>query len=128
MNKKLQILHLENDADDAGLVKDTLESAGIDSEITLVHTAEEFIENLKRGVYDVILADYKLPDYDGISALKLVREQFSGTPFIFVSGTMGEDAAIQALTHGAMDYVLKRNLSRLSSSDLARRRNYAAAG
>ncbi len=113
MNKKLQILHLENDADDARLVKDALELAGIGSEITLVHTAEDFIEYLKRGDYDVILADYKLPNYDGISALKLVREQFNGTPFIFVSGTMGEDAAIQALTQGAMDYVLKRSLSRL---------------
>ena len=106
MNKKLQILHLENDADDARLVKDALESAGIANEITLVHSAEEFIKYLKQGDYDVIVADYKLPDYDGISALKLVREQFSGTPFIFVSGTMGEDAAIQALTQGAMDYVL----------------------
>ena len=113
MNKKLHVLHLENDANDAGLVKATLESGGIDSEVKLVHSGEEFIENLNRSVYDVILADYKLPDYDGLSALKLIREQFAEIPFIFVSGTMGEDAAIQALTQGANDYVLKRNLSRL---------------
>jgi CheY-like chemotaxis protein len=76
-------------------------------------TREEFAEAVRQGGYDVILADYRLPSYDGMSALRLARQLALDVPFIFVSGTMGKDAAIEALTQGAKDYVLKEKLSRL---------------
>jgi PAS domain S-box-containing protein len=113
MEKPIRYLHLEDDVKDAELAQDALESAGITCEITLAQTSEEFEESLNRGQYDMILADYSLPGYDGMSALRLVREHYPEIPFIFISGTMGEDAAIRALTEGATDYVLKNKLSRL---------------
>ena len=109
----VHILHLEDDPADAELVQRTLESAAMDCRITCARTHDEFDKALSMGGYDVILADYRLPDYDGVSALRLAQERRPDVPFIFVSGTMGEDAAIEGLTEGATDYVLKHRLSRL---------------
>jgi len=114
MNKIIRILHLEDDVADMELVQATLESAGIVYQINRVQTREEFSEAVSKGGYDVILADYGLPMYDGMSALQLIKELQLDVPFIFVSGTMGEDAAIEGLTEGATDYVLKQKLSRLA--------------
>ena len=113
MDTLIRILHLEDDAADEELVQATLEAAGMAYQIDRVQTREGFSDALRTGGYDVILADYRLPMYDGMSALRLVKELQVDVPFIFVSGTMGEDAAIEALTHGATDYVLKQKLSRL---------------
>src|SRR5271157_3798359 len=109
----VRILHLEDDPADAELVQRTLESAAMDCRITRAQTRDEFDKALYGGRFDVILADYRLPDYDGVSALRLAQERCPDVPFIFVSGTMGEDAAIEGLTEGATDYVLKHRLSRL---------------
>ncbi len=114
MEKEIQILHLEDDPIDAELVRALLESAGILCKITRVQTSDEFSNALHEGGYDLILADYKLPSYDGISALRFVQAERPDIPFIFVSGTMGEDAAIDGLTQGATDYVLKNKLGRLA--------------
>ncbi|MDD5171309.1 MAG: GAF domain-containing protein, partial [Syntrophales bacterium] len=116
MDKLIHILHLEDDEADAELIQGKLEAAGIVCQINCVQTRDEFDESLRRGGYDVILADYGLPMYDGMSALRLVKELQLDVPFIFVSGTMGEDAAIQGLTEGATDYVLKQKLSRLATA------------
>jgi signal transduction histidine kinase len=113
MNQKLRILHLEDDEFDAALIRAKLEASNISCDITRVQTREGFGEALCKGTYDLILADYILPMYDGISALQLVRENGLDVPFIFTSGVMGEDAAINALTRGATDYVPKQKLSRL---------------
>jgi len=86
--------------------------------MTCVQTSVEFSDALRKGHYDLILADYKLPSYDGLSALRYVRERDLDIPLIFVSGTLGEDAAIQALTEGATDYVLKQKLKRLPTAVL----------
>jgi len=110
----IHILHLEDDAADAELARAILESAGLACRITLVQTGDEFREALRQGGYDIILADFRLPNYDGMAALRLVQEMGLDLPFIFVSGTMGEDAAIEGLTKGATDYVLKQKLSRLA--------------
>ncbi len=112
--KCIQILHLEDDAADAELIQAILDSTDITSQITRVQTSTDFSEALSKGGYDLILADYQLPSYNGLSALNLVRDRYPDIPFIFVSGTLGEDAAINALTEGAVDYVTKQKLSRLA--------------
>jgi len=110
----VQILHLEDDANDAELVRSALELAAVTCGITRVETRDEFSAALRRGGFDVILADFRLPTFDGVSALRMAQELGADIPFIFVSGTMGEDAAIEGLTQGATDYVLKQKLSRLA--------------
>jgi signal transduction histidine kinase len=112
MTSPLRILYLENDLADAELVHETLEADGIACELTRVEAEGEFRDAL-RGGFDLILADYTLPAFDGLSALRIVRQQLTDVPFIFVSGTLGEEVAIDALKMGATDYVFKTRLSRL---------------
>jgi PAS domain S-box-containing protein len=116
MSHKLRILHLEDNPNDVELVRETIISQGIDAEITDAITRADFIDALEKGNYDLILADYTLPSFDGLSALSLVREKSLHLPFIFVTGTMGEEKAVETLKRGATDYVLKHNLSRLVPS------------
>ena len=116
MGKKLQILNLEDNPNDSELVKEMLEDGGIECEITRVETEEEFRAFCYKGGFDIILADYNLPAYDGLSALAIARERCPDTPFIFVSGTMGEDVAVESLKNGATDYILKSNFKRLVPS------------
>src|SRR6202162_3056611 len=118
ITSSLQILLLEDDAHDAELVQELLEAANIICEITRVQTRTEFLIALERDDIDLILADYKLPSFDGASALKLASSPRPCVPFIFVSGTIGEELAIEALKMGATDYVLKTGLSRLAPSVL----------
>jgi PAS domain S-box-containing protein len=113
MSQSIHILHLEDDLADAELVRESLATAQFAIEITCVQTCTDFESSLQRLPYDLVLADYHLPGYSGLSALKQVREAHPQMPFIFVSGTLGEDAAIECLTQGATDYVLKQRLSRL---------------
>jgi PAS domain S-box-containing protein len=116
MQPPLRILSLEDDPRDAELLQDTLEIDGISSEITRVETEAQFVASLTRGGFDLIFADYTLPSFDGLSALKIARERLPLVPFIFVSGTLDEELAIEALKIGATDYVFKTRLSRLVPS------------
>jgi PAS domain S-box-containing protein len=116
METVIHMLHLEDDPADGELVKAMLAEAGLTCRINRVQTRDEFETALGHGGTDIILADYRLPMYDGMSALRLTHERCPEMPFIFVSGIMGEEAAIEALTQGATDYVLKQNLKRLASS------------
>ena len=116
MNRPLRVLYLEDDIADAELARDTLELDGFVCDVTRVETEPGFRAALQQGGFDVILADYALPSFDGLSALKITLWQRSDLPFIFVSGTMGEEVAIEALKIGATDYVLKTRLSRLVPS------------
>jgi CheY-like chemotaxis protein len=109
----LQILLLEDDPGDAELIQELLEVDHFVGEVTRVQTRTEFLAALENVDVDLILADYKLPSFDGLSALKLAQSARPDLPFIFVSGTIGEDVAIEALKIGATDYVLKTRLSRL---------------
>jgi PAS domain S-box-containing protein len=111
----LRILLLEDSIQDAELVQELLEADHFVCEVTRVQTRAEFVAALERGGIDLILADYKLPSFDGLSALKLALSARPDLPFIFVSG-FGEEIAIEALTSGATDYVLKTRLSRLAPS------------
>jgi two-component system cell cycle sensor histidine kinase/response regulator CckA len=113
MNKILQILHLEDDANDAQLLRLKLEEANIGCVITVVQTRGEFVNALERDKFDLIVSDFTLPSFDGKSALEIARQKWPDIPFIFVSGTMGEEAAIESMVRGATDYVLKGRLSRL---------------
>ncbi len=113
MNKRIGILHLEDSLKDSELIKALIENAGIGHEYFLADNEKDFLRILGKGNIDIILSDYSLPDYNGNEALQVAREKYSHIPFIFVSGTIGEDAAINALLNGATDYVLKNKLERL---------------
>jgi len=116
MNSKLRILHLEDDPRDTELVQETLAIDGISSHVTRVETEADFVASLQQGGFDLILADYTLPSFDGLSALKIARQNWPHLPLIFVSGTLGEEVAIEALKIGATDYVFKTRLSRIVPS------------
>jgi signal transduction histidine kinase len=105
---------LEDDPNDAALVQSTLEDKGITCTTTRVQTRNDFVEALEHGGIDLILSDYSLPEFDGLSALKIAHTRLPDLPLIFVSGTLGEEQAIDSLKNGATDYVLKERLSRLA--------------
>ena len=110
----IRVLYLEDSDADSELVQALLEKADIACELTRVETRAEFAAALDAGGFTLILSDGTLPAYDGLSALAYARERCPDLPFILVSGTLGEEAAIEALKAGATDYVLKRQLSRLA--------------
>ena len=116
MKSPLRILYLEDDPRDAELVQETLASDGIRCHVTRVETEADFIASLEQGGFDLILADYTLPSFDGLSALKIAQQDWPHVPLIFVSGTLGEEVAIEALKIGATDYVFKTRLSRIVPS------------
>jgi PAS domain S-box-containing protein len=109
----LHILVLEDSTSDAELVGARLSEDGLSCELALVRSRDAFAAALKGGGVDLILADYALPGFDGLSAMRLAKELRPSVPFIFVSGTPGEEVAIEALKSGATDYVLKHRLERL---------------
>ncbi len=112
--QRLALLILEDNSADAELEAAVLEEAGYTCRCDRVQGRDEFVACLQTGTYDLILADYSLPAFDGLSALKLVRAQGLDIPFILVSGTVGEEIAIESLKAGATDYVLKPRLNRLT--------------
>ena len=111
-----RILHLEDSETDRELVKLLLRDAGIDCEITAVQTEADFVRSLNQESWDLILSDFCLPSYDGMQALTTAAMTCPSTPFIFVTGTIGEDIAVESLKSGATDYVLKQRMTRLGGS------------
>src|SRR3989449_8490097 len=116
MKPPLRILHLEDNPADAELIQAILETEGIICDVTRVDTQADFFASIEHGGFDLILTDYTLPSFDGLSALKIAREKCPDVPFIFVSGTLGEEVAIETLKIGATDYLLKERLSRVGPS------------
>jgi PAS domain S-box-containing protein len=116
MKSPLRILYLEDDPRDAEVVQETLASNGIRCHVTRVETEADFVASLEQGGFDLILADYTLPSFDGLSALKIAQQVWPHLPLIFVSGTLGEEVVIEALKIGATDYVFKTRLSRIVPS------------
>lgn len=110
----LHILLLEDTDTDAELAERALRQAGLDFVLRRVDTREGFVQALDNFSPDIVLADYKLPRFDGLSALALLRQSQPQVPFVFVSGTMGEEFAIDTLHQGAADYVLKSHLGKLA--------------
>ncbi len=113
MSKKIGILHLEDSLNDSELIRSIIQSGDIEHEYFLADNEKDFIKILENENIDIILSDFSLPDYDGNEALKIAREKYSDIPFIFVSGKIGEDAAITAMLNGATDYVFKNKYERL---------------
>jgi signal transduction histidine kinase len=111
--RELRILLLEDNAPHAELVEHFLRESGLKFALTRVDTREAFEEQLDRRIPDMILSDYALPAFDGYTALAIAKKKAPNTPFIFVTGTMGEEVAIETLKSGATDYVLKTRLGRL---------------
>jgi diguanylate cyclase (GGDEF)-like protein len=116
MASKLQLVVVEDSVEDAELVARHLAKAGLDVVMHRVQTEADFISALREKQPDLILSDFSLPQFSGLRALDVAIANAPDTPFIYVSGTIGEERAIDALRRGATDYVLKSNLSRLSSA------------
>lgn len=116
MNHPLRVLHLEDNPGYSELVQSKLAAEGFAPEMICVETKEDFEAALEKGPYDLIIADYFLPTYDGLKALRVAQEKQPETPILLVSGTIGEEAAIQSLKAGATDYVLKQWPERLMPS------------
>ena len=110
------MLNVEDNPGDSELVHTRLTEEGIACDFVRVETKEEFAAAIKQGGFDLILADYSLPSFDGLSALKMAKTRCPEIPFIFVSGAIGEEFAIETLKRGATDYVLKDRLSRLAAA------------
>ncbi|EEF60976.1 hybrid sensor histidine kinase/response regulator [Pedosphaera parvula] len=114
MKKQIRILLVEDDATDAELIKHALRKDGFIFTFQRVETSEDYMEAIDKEVPDVILSDYALPSFDGYTALSIAQKKCPDVPFIFVTGTMGEEVAIETLKNGATDYVLKLRLARLA--------------
>ncbi len=112
----LHILLLEDSDMDAELLQSHLQRAGLAYQLQRVWTRDAFIAALDTQQHDIILADYVLPAFDGMSALAIAHDRRPETPFIFVSGTLGEEIAIESLKRGATDYVVKQRLDRLPAA------------
>ncbi len=116
MTRPLRILHLEDNPVDADIVKSTLMEEGIACDILGVDTRDDFVAAIDRSEFDLVLSDYQLPGFNGLSALAIAKERRPEIPFILISGNIGEELAIESLKSGATDYVLKNRISRLIPS------------
>jgi diguanylate cyclase (GGDEF)-like protein len=116
MAVKLRLLLVEDNAADAEIIARHLARARIDCAIHRVQTETDLVSALIARSFDLIISDFSLPGFDGLRALEIAITRAPHVPFIFVSGTIGEERAIEAVRRGATDYVLKTNLARLSSA------------
>ena len=114
MNQPIQVLMVEDVEDDARLLAAELKRGGYDVTFERVDTAAAMRAALQRQTWDVILCDFTMPYFSGEAALRLAQEAGPDVPFIYVSGTIGEDIAIEAMKSGAQDYIMKTNMARLA--------------
>ena len=112
MKKPLHVLIVEDSPDDAAILLGELRRAGFDPQWKRVELEEDFLAGLKEAP-EIVISDYSMPEFDGLRAAKLLHESGLNIPFILVSGTVGEDVAVEAMKHGATDYLLKDRLARL---------------
>ena len=116
MNQSIRVLHLEDNPHDAELVRHNLKAQGPSCDIVWVSGREAFESALQREAFDLVLSDYNVPGYDGMAALKLVREKWPEVPVIVISGTPDEEAGVECLKAGASDYVRKQRPQRLGGA------------
>ncbi|HEV2456145.1 MAG TPA: response regulator [Verrucomicrobiae bacterium] len=115
MGKPLKVLIVEDSDADAELVAFELTNAGFDLKCTRVQSERDFLEALAKRP-DIVLSDYSMPQFSGLRAAQLTRESSLGVPFILISGTVGEEVAVEAMRIGATDYLLKDRLARLGQA------------
>ena len=113
MKSPIRVLIIEDSEDDKELILLELKRGGYNPEYLHVQSREAFDCALVEQDWDIILSDYSMPNFDGLSALTTVKEKEFDIPFILISGTIGEDVAVAAMKRGAQDYIMKNNLSRL---------------
>lgn len=116
MKKSLRVLLVEDHQADAELALYELKKAGFDCTARIVSTRAALVLELETFEPEIVLSDFTLPQFDGLSALEVSQAARPGLPFIFVSGTIGEDRAIETLEKGAADYILKSNVKRLAAA------------
>ena len=116
MNKSLRILILEDDELDVELISRMLKGAGTIFTVTVVNDQMEFEAAVNTYKYDVILADNSLPQFDAVTALRILQQKRVDTPFILVTGTVSEEFAVAIIKDGAADYILKGNLKKLPAA------------
>ncbi len=112
MPQSLKVLLVEDNPDDAKLVLRELSRAGFEAISQRVDTEAAFLDSLQSDL-DFILSDYAMPEFSGMRALELLKKSGLEIPFILISGTIGEDIAVEAMKLGATDYLLKDRLARL---------------
>ena len=113
VRQKLSVLVVEDDPNDIELLTLALQRAGFDPDSASAQTAEEFLERVRHGHYDIVLADYNLPQWNGMETVETLRREGLDIPVILVSGYLGEQRAVECIKQGAADYVLKDHLLRL---------------
>ncbi len=126
MRNSIRLLMIEDSEDDSALLVLLLRQAGYELQSELVDSAANLAKALNNN-WDIIISDHSMPHFSGTEALKMVRAQDPDVPFIFVSGTIGEDVATDAMRNGAQDYVMKTNLKRLDSRGRARVARFGGA-
>lgn len=116
MPERIRILHVEDRNADTELLEERLAAAGMRTELVRVETDADFVAALETREFDLILSDYSLPGFSGAAALAEAQRLRPGLPFVFLSGTIGEENAVEMLKRGATDYVLKDRPLRLMSA------------
>lgn len=116
MSQRLRVLLIEDSEDDAVLIAHEIQRAPYDLELKRVETVQATRAALEGETWDIVISDYALPQFNGLEAMRLARELQPDLPFILISGTLGEEAAVTALKGGADDYILKDNLARLRTA------------
>ena len=111
--QRLRVLHLEDSELDHQLMLAQLQRDGLDVQALRVESEHEFTTALADAPWDLVVSDYNLPGFSGMAALEQLKANKAATPFILVSGEIGEETAVEAMRHGACDYLLKNNLARL---------------
>src|ERR1041384_3193631 len=114
MSHQYRILHLEDSGRDADLIEATLAEGGLACSVIRAKGREEFERAILEGGMDIVLSDFSLPQYDGLAALEFAKSNAPALPFILLSGTLGEELAVECLKKGATDYILKQRLNRLA--------------
>ncbi len=109
----LRLLMIEDNPDDEALIIRSIRKGGFDVEHLRVENRAQLIEALRQQDWDIVLSDYQMPEFNGLNALRTVKERSPDLPFIIVSGTIGEELAVEAMRSGAQDYLMKDNLARL---------------
>jgi len=112
-NQTIRILHLEDAPQDAELIRVWLTDSGFSLQVDWATNKQEFTVFLECGGYDLVLADYRLPEFEAPEALALTRSLCPGLPFIALTGAVGEEKAVELLKQGATDYILKDQLAKL---------------